>query len=1197
MPDLRTWIAPPLPPMPIALSMRQTWNIPRRIQRPERSDANAQSNFRLLNPIVANLVGMRHTWSIPQRQQWQRDWAQNDIPLLTAPTQAPFNQTDWPLPRRAAPPVQTYTTSYLLGLIGQDRLPAGEQVYDRPRAPPILIPSWALGLNETTLGPITVPPGKNIFDLPPRNPFVFRGDQILNTTPLKLAVIPPGENVFDLTPRGAFVFRGDQIVNLALPLSVSAPPGESLYDLAPRATQQPLRSWTASYILSLIGQDQLPAGEQTFALPAPTMWYRDWSLNLINNTLSTPTIPPPCEAFTDLPPRALRFGLLTWASGPIGQAPAVPFNQTDWPVPRSPPIAVLTWTLGLNETTLPVLGPIQPSWWDVPPSFVGRSIDFVPTASLALQTPTAVLPFAQTDWPIPRAASRKDQTWTDTYFSGLIGQDKFPPGDQNFVLPAPPVRAALSWTNPLQPWLTVTPRLPGAMFSELPPRPRPAALGWTASYTLGLIGQDQLPPGENVYDRPPPVNWFRDWAINLLEGTLAPPSVALPVGAAIFTLAPSGPAQPSRYWQNYIVEGVAPVSFPPGDQTFALPVLATRSAVTWLNPFQPWLTVTQLPPGENVYDLPPPPRRTALTWTASYFLGLIGQDQLPVGNQSSALPPQPRPAALTWTFASQLGLSIVQLPPGENIYDLPPPPRRSALGWATSYTLGLIGQDQLPVGNQSYALPTPPPRSASTWLFPFQPWLVPPPPPGEQTYDLAPRGALQQTRTWLASYTLSLVEQDQLPVGDQNYALPAPATRPGVTWTNPFQPWLTVVQLPPGENVYDLPPPLRRAAVTWTASYFSGLIGQDQLPVGDQSYTLPPPPRVAPPTWTWNYQFWLSVIPVPPGAQFFERPPPPRVAPPTWTASYTLGLIGQDRFPTGQQTFELPKRFAPPVQSWAYPSQIALFIGPQIPPGHQTFDLAPRGPPRPDLTYTFTLNRAIIAKPIGQAIYELPRAPPRLEQTWRAAYFRGLIGQDKLPFRQLDWPLPRAPNYPRIRPFEFVPFPRTLGLIMPFVQRSYELTPRPYPYPVWLRSHHEGVSPLYLLRGPAVLADSLSLHVQVSEYRMAIYQDTYYSQGFQLLAGGQPVNLMGAAFTAYFRRAISDPDPPLLMLTTGGGGLSYDVTGGTNGRLIVTLTKTQTQSLPLGFVYTDFMRTDLAPASPQRYYGARFTVKQPVTRL
>ena len=114
---------------------------------------------------------------------------------------------------------------------------------------------------------------------------------------------------------------------------------------------------------------------------------------------------------------------------------------------------------------------------------------------------------------------------------------------------------------------------------------------------------------------------------------------------------------------------------------------------------------------------------------------------------------------------------------------------------------------------------------------------------------------------------------------------------------------------------------------------------------------------------------------------------------------------------------------------------------------------------------------------------------------------------------------------------------------------------------------------------------------------MAIYQDTFYTQNFILQStSGAAINIAGSTWTAAFRVNVSDPDPPLLTLTSAGSGIILP-NGGTDGKLQIVLTQLQTSALPVGTLHSDFMRTDIPGATPQRYFGATFKVKQAVTRL
>ena len=111
---------------------------------------------------------------------------------------------------------------------------------------------------------------------------------------------------------------------------------------------------------------------------------------------------------------------------------------------------------------------------------------------------------------------------------------------------------------------------------------------------------------------------------------------------------------------------------------------------------------------------------------------------------------------------------------------------------------------------------------------------------------------------------------------------------------------------------------------------------------------------------------------------------------------------------------------------------------------------------------------------------------------------------------------------------------------------------------------------------------------------MAIFQYATYFQNFQFVSGGLVLDISGAQFVAAIRKQKSDPDPPLLTMSTATGELT--VIDGPNGILQMALTKPQTTKLPLGYVWSDFMRIDQTDA-PRRYFGARFTIMLPVTRL
>src|SRR5215472_1641026 len=91
----------------------------------------------LLLSIVANLQPRAPYYAARVRVEWYQSWELNLLQTTLAPTvQKPFNQTDWPVPFGPFQFNRGFTASYNLNLIGQDKLPSGEQLTDLPpRAP------------------------------------------------------------------------------------------------------------------------------------------------------------------------------------------------------------------------------------------------------------------------------------------------------------------------------------------------------------------------------------------------------------------------------------------------------------------------------------------------------------------------------------------------------------------------------------------------------------------------------------------------------------------------------------------------------------------------------------------------------------------------------------------------------------------------------------------------------------------------------------------------------------------------------------------------------------------------------------------------------------------------------------------------------------------------------------------------------
>ena len=94
---------------------------------------------------------------------------------------------------------------------------------------------------------------------------------------------------------------------------------------------------------------------------------------------------------------------------------------------------------------------------------------------------------------------------------------------------------------------------------------------------------------------------------------------------------------------------------------------------------------------------------------------------------------------------------------------------------------------------------------------------------------------------------------------------------------------------------------------------------------------------------------------------------------------------------------------------------------------------------------------------------------------------------------------------------------------------------------------------------------------------MPIYRGTYYARVFAFThADGSPVNISGWQFRSHWRGAKTDPNPPLLELSTGNGGFS--ITNGPRGLLQMQIQDEQTeQLLPAkgSKLYFDVLRTGL----------------------
>jgi hypothetical protein len=519
-------------------------------------------NFALLNPpFVDTTLEVRAPHFTPPRAP---DRLAYDIPpnlTILLSFGMPFSQYDWPTPKaHPEPATRTWTWSYNLNLIGKDKLPVGSRVYDLP----IPIPS----VDHSFINPSNI----NLYAPPP---FVdttheFRAPHFTPPrAPQRLDYdIPPNLAVRFITPQNPF-YQTNWPVNFG-PI-------------------QPLRSWTWSYNLNLIGQDQLPVGKQftdlpprdyersnalrtwvlnlqqttlqplpvgmqIYALPPTGFEYRPlrswtWSYNL--NLIGRDVLPTGKQVF-DLPPRGYpEPATRTWTNwynlNLIGQD-KLPAGTQRYELPQPPiwPQENRTWTASYNlnligQDQLPVgqQSTALPPTGYITPNQVRTWIQSTNFALLQVQ-----LPFNQYDWPNPKIPQQPAQTWTNSYNLNLIGKDQLPIGKQSFDLP-PTAQLYYSsnrtWINNVN--LSLLTRLYPFNQYDWPisggwlTQQRLPAQTWTNSYNLNLIGKDKLP--FNQHDWPIPGEWLFRQRLPTKDFTYGPiprPITNLPKGQQFYEL-------------------------------------------------------------------------------------------------------------------------------------------------------------------------------------------------------------------------------------------------------------------------------------------------------------------------------------------------------------------------------------------------------------------------------------------------------------------------------------------------------------------------------------------------------------------------------------------------------------------------------------------------------------------------------------
>ncbi|HEX8815796.1 MAG TPA: hypothetical protein VF753_09865 [Terriglobales bacterium] len=379
------------------------------------------------------------------------------------------------------------------------------------------------------------------------------------------------------------------------------------------------------------------------------------------------------------------------------------------------------------------------------------------------------------------------------------------------------------------------------------------------------------------------------------------------------------------------------------------------------------------------------------------------------------------------------------------VVDGPPPPVPS---WTWQYNQNLIGKDQFPARQSDWPIPAQPYRIDQTWtLFPIALTAVTAAAPFAQLDWPLPTRTPEPVRDWIDKTRIQF-QVAAAPFAQFDWPNPAQPYRIDQTWTQSFSlpQWVTtgVTLRPPLKglpeylpqrsidqflfpnialtavvtaapfNQLDWPNPRtpQQPAPSWTWSYNLNLIGKDSLPFRQSDW--PNPVRSIESAREWIDRTKLQFItPAPFNQLDWPNPAQPSRLDQTWSARYNLNLIGQDQLPFRQSDWPVPIDYSRQIQTWANTFLLSQFVNTNT-ILRAPFKGLPEQPVQRPLEFFFPNLALTSVQPnlfaqARQQDWPNPVQPPRLDQTWAAAYNRNLIGQDKLPFLQRDWPLPTQP--------------------------------------------------------------------------------------------------------------------------------------------------------------------------------------------
>jgi hypothetical protein len=311
--------------------------------------------------VLTQTLRVQKDWPNPYPVTWYRSWEEHT--LLPKPT--PFLPFDWPNPK----PVTWY----------QNWIESGNSILPRP----------------TPFLPVQI-----------NNPNQVGWYQTYSQSLLQTSLAPSQANPFVQNqwpnPQPVIWYQSwTQSFQQAIPFN------QTDWSL-PKTNQPLLQTWSQS--LNLFYQSEtFPFVQIDWPNPQRTVWYQDWRVNLLQNTL-VPVFQSPFNQFDWPLPRTYQPIQQFWAEAGNVQLPfPTPFFQN---VDANTPVIVqpidATWLQNLSEFLQANTFPFSQTDWKNPyPVYWYKDHN----QNLVIYLPVGTKPFSQSDWQLTKAVQPIDQTW------------------------------------------------------------------------------------------------------------------------------------------------------------------------------------------------------------------------------------------------------------------------------------------------------------------------------------------------------------------------------------------------------------------------------------------------------------------------------------------------------------------------------------------------------------------------------------------------------------------------------------------------------------------------------------------------------------------------------------------------------------------------------------------------------------------